>query len=162
MQNHLKGLLLLADCYPIRKGVEQSIPEALKNYKSAADQGDVSAQYLFAKFVLQNKINEYEQDQAGHYFKLAIKNNPLTHLLALCENDLAKCFENGTGVQKSMKKAVGYYTLGSNHGNVDAQNQSGFSERSGYNVVRAHGLRSTSKPQNFAMAFAAAILLKFK
>jgi len=33
MQNHSKGLLLLADCYATGKGVEQSIPETLKNYK---------------------------------------------------------------------------------------------------------------------------------
>ncbi len=101
MQNNTKGLVFLADYYATGRGIEQSNLEAIKNYKLVADQNDYYAQYSFAKFLLQSKINESHEEKVIHYFKLAIRNKPALNLLSTYENNLAECFENEVGGKKS-------------------------------------------------------------
>jgi len=120
-QGDLVATAMLGEFYAEGKGIKQSIPKAIKNYKLAADQDNSYAQYTFAKFILQNKINESQEEQAVCYLKLAIKNNPSLSLLSACENDLAECYENGIGVNRSFKKALYYFKLASLHGNASAK-----------------------------------------
>jgi len=120
-QGNSIAIAMLGEFFAEGKGINQSIPEAIKNYKLAVDQNNSYAQYTFAKFILQNKINESQEEQAVHYLKLAIKNNPPRNLLSVCENDLAECYQNGIGVEKSFKKALYYFKQASLHGNVSAK-----------------------------------------
>jgi len=115
------AIAMLGEFYAEGKGINQSTPEAIRNYKLAVDKNNSYAQYTFAKFILQNKINESQEEQAIHYLKLAIKNNHSLDLLSACENELAECYQNGIGVEKSFKKALHYFKRASIHGNVSAK-----------------------------------------
>lgn len=122
-QNFLRGLFLLAECYATGKGVEKSSEKAIHYYKLSADQGYPLAQYSLAQYLLRNKINE---EKAVHYLKLVVQTGQCeSALLAMCEYDLGKCFEKGTGIKKSVQNALYYYRIASEHGDDSAQNRLG-------------------------------------
>lgn len=122
-QNFSRGLYHLAECFAEGKGVQKSSEKAIHYYKLAADQGYTLAQSSFARYLLNNKINE---EQGVHYLKLVVQGGQCRPMfLASCEYDLGKCFEKGTGIKKSALNALYYYKIAAEHGDASAQNRLG-------------------------------------
>lgn len=122
-QNFPMGLSYLAECFAEGKYVRKSHKNAIHYYKLAVDQGDPYAQLSLAQYLLKEKINE---EQAVSSLKGLLQNEQCSFLLlAICENELGKCFEYGTGIEKSAQNALHYYKNAAEHGEYRAQRRLG-------------------------------------
>lgn len=90
----------IANAYRIGKGAPRDPQQALKWYRSAAEKGDAEAQTTVATtYLTQRKFDE----AFPWYEKAAAQGQPFaTHTLGYL-------YENGSGVEKDMKKAVDLY-----------------------------------------------------
>ena len=113
-QNYLDGLFHLARCFADGKGVQKSSDKAFHYCKLAADQGHSRAQFVVAKNLLKNKINE---DQAVAYLQKILENEDCDKILfASAAYDLGECFEKGVGIRQSLYNAKYYYKISSRRG----------------------------------------------
>ncbi len=81
-------------------------------------------------FLLKNKIN---QQEAVHYLKLIVQSGSDVSLpvMLLCQYDLARCFEKGTGVRRSAQNALFYYKLAADNGDQLSQERLGDAYQNG-------------------------------
>ncbi len=102
---------LLANMYMIGKGVSQDINKAINLYTDSAKQGHKNAQFNLGLICESNK---FYQEALYWYIKAAEQE----HKDAMF--NLANMYQEGKGIPKDMKKAIGLYTQAANLGNVKA------------------------------------------
>lgn len=107
---------LLANMYMIGKGVSQDINKAINLYTDSAKQGHKNAQFNLGLICESNK---FYQEALYWYIKAAEQE----HKDAMF--NLANMYQEGKGIPKDMKKAIGLYTKAANLGNVKAQSNLG-------------------------------------
>ncbi len=95
----------LADCFEKGIGINQSNQNALYYYQLAAEIGYDFANYRLGNAYLEGELG-LKQDgfKAVHHYRLAANQGSSSALEAL-----AKCYEKGIGVEKSLTKAFEYY-----------------------------------------------------
>lgn len=123
-QGHIFACLAVADYFIEGKGVAPSLENAISYYKIAADLDYIPAQTLLALCLLRHKLND---ELAVHYLKLVAQtgNEAYTRSVAVCQCNLAECFEEGRGIKKSSQNALYYYRLAADNGNEFAQDRLG-------------------------------------
>ena len=102
----------LADCLFNGLGVAKDEDEAMKWYLKAAGQGHTLAQERLESF---KQASIEESDKVKRIRKAAEQG------IAWAQNDLALCYENGSGVKKDCVEAVLWYRKAADQGRSDAQ-----------------------------------------
>ncbi|MBI1890220.1 MAG: sel1 repeat family protein [Burkholderiales bacterium] len=101
----------IAGAYRSGKGAPRDPNEALKWYRSAAEQGDAESQTIIATSYLSERKFE---EAFPWYEKAAAQNQPFaTHTLAYL-------YETGSGVEKDSKKALDLYAKAAELGSPEA------------------------------------------
>jgi TPR repeat protein len=115
-QNNPHACFLLGRCYAYGIGVTRSLEKAEQYYQVAVDQGDAGAQLQLGRLLLEKG----QASKAFELFKLVSQSDfdPFyrtdSHLM------LARCFEDGMGVQQSTENALHYYKLAASGEDVEA------------------------------------------
>ena len=98
------------------KGVERSLPKALKYFQSAADQGFAQAQSDLGLMYLKGMGVKRSLPKALKYFQSAADQG-----FAQAQYNLGVMYLEGKGVQRDFSKTFEWFLLAANQGHVDAQ-----------------------------------------
>ena len=153
----------LANYYENGVGLDKDINKAIELYTLSANQGHSNAQKQLQKYTsiqndkqialnYLNKANFSKSDKEKVYYLQEAAN--LGN--AEAQFNLAKCYQNGTGVLKNIDKAIELFTLSANQGYAKAQyhlavcyeNSNGVPK----DISKAIELYTLSANQNYAQA----------
>ena len=118
-QNNALGQYYLGEYYAQDNQNRKASEKAMHYFKLSADQGNILAKFSLAQYLLKNKKDEAK---AVRYLQSILEKQPINFdFFSSCEYMLAKCFENGQGIKKSISDALHYYELSAECGNDLAQ-----------------------------------------
>ena len=128
-----KVLLTLGWMYEYGRGVAKSDVEAVKWYRTAAEQGDVVAQYNLGTMYENGRgVEKAEAEAARWYHKAAKQGN------ARAQHSLGWMYEAGHGVEKSDAEAVRWYRKAAEQGVAKAQCNLGVMYVNGHGVEKSY------------------------
>ena len=97
-------------------GIAQSVEEAAKWYKKAAEQGFVHAQYSLGTLYANGDGVPQSHEEAAKWYRLAADQN-----LVEAQNILGWIYMSGKGVPQSYEEAAKWYRLAADQGDAEAQ-----------------------------------------
>lgn len=104
-KNDPDGLFFLANHYRYATGDEHSLFQAKRLYEKAAMLGSLSSQYILALGYFHGEMGlPICYEQAFFYYKMAADQNDAISMLSV-----AKCYEEGLGVERSLEQAYHCY-----------------------------------------------------
>ena len=126
--------------YDNGEGVVRDYVEAVKWYRLAAQQGDVSAQFNVGVMygMGQGVVRDYAE--AAKWTRLAAEQGN-----ASAQYNLGVTYNNGQGVLQDYAEAVKWYRLAAQQDHASAQNNLGFMYHSWYNLSAAKGTATAAE-----------------
>ena len=124
--------MLLAILYNDGLGdVAQDDVEAVKWYRKAAEQGNVSAQWMLGRMYAKGEGVVENDAEAVKWYRKAAEQG-----LEIAQFNLARTYDTGQGVAEDDAEAVKWYRKAAEQGNVSAQWMLGHFYRDGEGVVQ--------------------------
>lgn len=99
-----------------KRQADECLRQEAEDLIKAADAGDLDSQVKVAEnYKSGTRYFSYDLTKAFHYFQMAAEQG---HVDA--QNQLAKCYSNGQGIEKDLTKAFEWYKKSAEHGQLDS------------------------------------------
>lgn len=119
-KNDMKAPRALGLLYFNGKGkFQKDEVKALSYFKIAMDRGDSTGTVYYADALLSGKLVPQDVNKAMSLYQSIIDSKG--HDAGLCGYKMGKIYEDGKYVSKNLDKAKGYYKVGAEHHNSDAE-----------------------------------------
>ena len=104
-QNYAQAQLSLGVCYYTGRGVAKDTAEALRWYRKAAEK-DSGVQWMLGVYYDSGVFVEQDETEAAKLYRKAADQDH-----ALAQWNLARCYLNGSGVEKDYTQAYAWFNL---------------------------------------------------